>query len=141
MTSHLQSLWAGFQEFLEHRVLVVWIGTELRLKELKDKIKVHNLHLEQIVPLNGIIVTNCIQQLNLAVHLDQMNGTPYCIQKNLVVHLDQLHLLLSQFPSAVVDPLPFKTIINEIFFTLANRNIAKPVPSVSKHYKSSIPLY
>ena len=62
-------------------------------------------------------------------------------KKNLVVHLDQLHLLLSQFPSAVVDPFPFKTIINEIFFTLANRNIAKPVPSVSKYYKSSIPLY
>ena len=123
MTSHLQSLWAGFQEFLEHRVLVVWIGTELRLKELKDEIKVHNLHLEQMVPLNGIIVRNCIQK------------------KNLAVHLDQLHLLLSQFPSAVVDPLPFKTIINEIFFSLANRNIAKPVPSVSKHYKSSIPLY
>ena len=63
MTSHLQSLWAGFQEFLEHRVLVVWIGTELRLIELKDEIKVHNLHLEQMVPLNGIIVTNCIQQI------------------------------------------------------------------------------
>ena len=48
MTSHLQSLWAGFQEFLEHRVLVVWIGTELRLKELKDEIVVHNLHLEHM---------------------------------------------------------------------------------------------
>ena len=64
MTSHLQSLWAGFQEFLEHRVLVVWIGTELRLKELKDEIKVHiNLHLEQMVPLNCIIVTNCMQKI------------------------------------------------------------------------------